>query len=291
MPRPRITEEEKARRRQEEVAAKEVEDRRLNEAFVQARQQLKSRYQTVTEAARDLEPVLASAKIRDMLSDKPDITVTSQNKRRLVWLFSSEGEPFIYGKIASYVGQVDGAVRDIIGGNRGNYTYFRYWSNPLGTHDRLEYVSGRITILERNGIPVFHHWSHNHESETPEHTGYVFLSDGGLFFLGHRAGTLRLGVARPILDKQIDYMHGLVLSRRASSHKQPFAARFLMVHESNGPLIEKLSNKTPLTKEEKEGLALRMKERDIPGVPAATHGEEVFFTKSENGRYAYYMLA
>ena len=140
--------------------------------------------------------------------------------------------------------QNSGYEKTILEKYKGEYSYFRFC--PPDLNQAPEYGKGRVKISERGGIPYFELWSSNFEgglqSTSPENSGEVYGGHDKLYFLGHRHQVFRLAICKEIGSNiKHGIMKGIVLSVTAGSY-EPFAARFIMIHEDNVADIERYSN-------------------------------------------------
>lgn len=128
-------------------------------------------------------------------------------------------------------------------GYQGQYHYFQYWT-PQGV-EALRLVTGRIEVYADDaGNPAFRHWSHNYDKEKPEHEGFVFHYETKLYFAATRRGVMRLAIARTFAEHRSEnFLPGLIVSVRDEPYRDPYAARFILVHEENKTLIRKLDPK------------------------------------------------
>lgn len=214
-------------------------------------------------------PLFSSATITRLR--KSDTEYASSNfsktiQERLIWFFDQPRYRSLYWLLADQIGQDENDLAHLLKNYRGEYRYFRF-ASLSGDEKNLTYVSGRIVIeRDADGDPSFRHWSEDYGVTKPvaEHIGYVFKQEQRLFFAGRKVGVMRLGIARTFdSDKAKDALHGIVVSVR-TSQRDPYGARFIMVHVDNEQLIETLDPKSPGSK-------------------------QAFFNLSK-GRYAYYML-
>jgi hypothetical protein len=141
--------------------------------------------------------------------------------------------------------QGSGEKTTILSHYLGEYRYFQY-ATKGGIGD-LVYVSGEILIFQnRAGDPAFHHWSHDYFEKKPEHEGFVFHYESRLYFAATKQGVMRLGIARTFAGKRHEsYLPGLIVSVRDDPHRDPYAARFIMVHSDNRELIAELDPASP----------------------------------------------
>lgn len=264
----------------------------VNTRFEAAQRVARETYQTAADAARGLYPIVSHSTARRFWANQK-ITENGA-KLRLIWWAETSRTKFLYELLSRELEQVDiGQSVQAIEQLLGDYRYFRYWSEQDA--GQLEYVSGTIVIkLNEGGMPVFEHRSHNHDPDPaapPEHTGFVFLGNGHLYMLGWRASTIRLGMARTLEDRRRSYMHGLVLSVRGGAKKDPFSARFVMVHSDNAAQIQKLQDERVLSPEQYEQFAKRREKRGAPVPDTLTAGEAEFWRCTGDSSYAFFMIA
>ena len=167
-------------------------------------------------------------------------------------LMSNRLDAYFYYKIADLINQDSDDLKKFIKKYCGCYTYFRYFdengdSAYSNSTFNAKYVSGNIRIYAAGGIPVFSHWSHNYDQEDPEHEGIIFLAGSRIFMLGYRNKILRLAIAEIPENPEREPIHGAILSI-TTKYKIPFAARFVMILDTNVELMELLQpgcNGTP----------------------------------------------
>ena len=200
-----------------------------------------------------LTPLLDSDTIRRLMNADYDGKFSKQTIKRLEWYVRGGEERSAYFNVLRRLDINSASVKTTIDVWKGKYRYFRFFSkgNSRDEHE-YNYGGGKIHIENENNIPVFKHWSHNYEGDTPEHTGYVYKSDNHIFMLGAGEKKMRLAVAYNVNKPSDELIAGIVLSQRNAAPYNAFAARFLMVHEDNKNLIEKLSSTIPTTSEQNE---------------------------------------
>lgn len=167
----------------------------------------------------------------------------------LVKVYKPEKVETFYDQVAFLLDQERSQKSEILKRYEGEYKYYRY-ASPKG--DSLVYVSGRIKIFEDNeGNPAFQHWSATYlarakKERDPQHTGYVFVQENRLFMMGVGEGTLRLSICETFKKnaRANSVLHGIVVSTR-SSPRDPFGARFILVHADNGEAQSRLDPGNP----------------------------------------------
>lgn len=242
--------------------------------FAEARNRLRRDYD-VESAYAEFVPTFSKTSVWRLLRpDSEAFTFKATTKDRLIQYFK-ENHECLYDQVARLIEQPKTEKAGVLDEYRGEYRYFRFAAIKGPAFDR-EYVMGRIVVDDDGtGNPKFGHWSHDYDWDNPipEHSGYLFRFGERLFFWGWRKGVLRLAIALTMDKKSTGEMHGLLVSVR-NEHRDPFAARFILVPVENETLIKRLSSK----KEEPEN-----------NLGAKTEGESAFHAISK-GDNAFYML-
>lgn len=200
----------------------------------------------------------------------------SVQERLIHGLLEHERSASLYDQLAHLMEQPEGARDDLLRDYLGEFRYFRFACK--GAIDDIYYVSGRIRIFkDPEGNPSFEHWSHDYASEDPEHTGLVFHYENRIYMLGTARGMMRLAIGRTLTaPKSRGYIAGLVVSVRDDPHRDPYSARFIMVHEANKLLIQRLSDESSSSEQNTVG-------------GFKTNGE-VAFGEVSRADYAWYLL-
>ncbi len=260
----------------ERAKRQEAEATAFEDAFKEARRRLLQRFKTAEEAAKEIDPLIDEGTLKKFYNETDSKTRT-KSKERLIWYFLGGRDREVYRYIYDKIG-ISREIGDISANKIvGTYKYYRYYA-PGVSLDGHQYVDGKISIYISQETICFDHRSRSFidehgESGDPEHRGFVIYGKGFIFLIGAREGVLRLIVAEaPSSGK--NYMVGLVLSVRSGTPYDPFAARFVIVPDSNIELQTKLEDKSPTTLNKKK----------------TTKGEKEFF-RITNGDYAYLMLA
>lgn len=256
------------------AAAKIAAASRRDSLFVAARNRLRADFD-LEAAYLALVPTFSRTSVWRLLRPEVDgYTFGATTKERLIAYYEQSHE-CLYDQVARLIEQPKTEKAGVLDEYKGEYRYFRF-AAVRGPASVREYVMGRIVVQDDGtGNPKFGHWSHDYDwsSPTPEHEGFLFRFGERLFFWGWRRGVLRLAITPTMDKKSTGEMHGLLVSVR-NEHRDPFAARFILVPVENEKLIERLSNKAPVPANE-EG--------------AKTEGESSFHRLSK-GDNAYYML-
>lgn len=154
-----------------------------------------------------------------------------------------------YGSLSQMIDQDPRDRQRLIDQYKGTYRYFRF--QPPSPGEKEVYNFGKVVIGHTGDRPTFEMWSANMDRRnadsdfagtSPENTGEIFCGNGKLYFVGHRKRVMRLAICRePTNDLAQEMIRGILLS--VTSHtNDPFAARFVLIHESNQSDMERYDN-------------------------------------------------
>lgn len=208
------------------------------ELFEKARQWIRDEF-SVAESNEFFGSELSKTSVKRLRGKTYD-KFKASTKLTVIKAFKPEQRVSPYEEISVYLGQTVSA-EDVLKQYRGNYRYYRITA-PKG--DDTVYASGSIRIYaDPDGKPSFAHRSSSHlknSATDPQHMGYVFVHGERLFLAGAGDGTLTMWICETFRSSpETDVLHGVSVSSR-SIPRDPFAARFILVHNKNSVWQEQL---------------------------------------------------
>lgn len=222
--------------------AKKPIDPELLKQFDEARQVFLERYSARGTKAALYGKISATTVSRLIRPDKfPNDKFGPRIQKWLIKQVSAPTESGLYAQMAHQMAQKEGDKAILLDAYLGKYHYFQYWTRQ-GVESR-KLVMGEIHVFaDDGGNPAFRHWSHDYDKPKPEHEGFVFHYEAKLYFAGTRPGVMRLAIARTFAPegRRESFLPGLIVSVRNEPYRDPYAARFILVHEDNRTLIDDL---------------------------------------------------
>ncbi len=161
---------------------------------------------------------------------RSDDRFSEGTQRRIIDLIHPNLSMRFYSRINGII-KAENEEIDTLSSYVGKYKYFR--KNNLGS-----FLAGAIRIDSENGCFTFKHWPEVKNADeakgSPRHEGFVFIQGARIHLLGLGPRYIRPIVMHVCEDLSKEALHGFVITVSEKARGSVlFAARFVMVHESN----------------------------------------------------------
>ncbi len=245
---PRLGKRKKRRKKPDQEKKRQSDDARMA-AFFPFREKFIERFRGDSRAAA--EKLGFSDETAERLMDLTYSKVFDKTTIARVKSYVTDGpEKRAYDLFVGRMGLTRAGTDSLRAHWIGTYRYARFYTE-LNSVQSVRYngCGGILEILcdenDENDIPRFRHRSENFKPKDDddwEHSGFVFKTDGQVFFLGTAAGVMRLAVAQAVIRPASEPIFGVIVSLRSAAPYTPFGARFIMVKDDNTELLARLSD-------------------------------------------------